>query len=209
LKEQYAILKTRNEELEERILNVVEKVESDKLTLSDEIDHLITRISSANSKILMLESECARYKRDCILAVHLLHCQPSHYIAKEKAPEGLFSDDSNEAMKVVSRVATFPPMAIFLPDNIDGQPEDPSPSACSLGPEFHGKLKTSASFSSNFVDQINANEDYSCVEVRRCAKCTEIVTQMSRETQTSCPLPPRPVIIDIPAWSTSASHENI
>lgn len=28
-------------------------------------------------------------------------------------------------------------MAIFLPDNIDGQPEDPSPSACSLGPEFH------------------------------------------------------------------------
>lgn len=41
LEEQYKVMKDRNEELEDRLLNLVEKVEQEKIILSNEIDQLV------------------------------------------------------------------------------------------------------------------------------------------------------------------------
>lgn len=40
MEEQYKMMKVRNEELEERMLNLVDKVEQEKMILSNEIDEL-------------------------------------------------------------------------------------------------------------------------------------------------------------------------
>uniref|UniRef100_A0A915AI61 Uncharacterized protein n=2 Tax=Parascaris univalens TaxID=6257 RepID=A0A915AI61_PARUN len=205
LEEQFIILKRRNEDLEERMLNLVEKIECDKIVLSDEIDHLSSQLTAASNKVVSLERECARYKKDCVLAVHLLHCQPSHYIKSKNAPEGLFKEEQKpqQSASIVRGMATFPPMAVYLPETeeLEVQPEDPSPIVKTLSSETDGEIaamRNSTSFTSEFLQKIDADENYCCVELRKCAKCADIITAMSRTTQTPLPQPPRAKIVDEP-----------
>ena len=46
LEEQYEVQRRRNEELETRILEIVEKAELDKLALNNEIDQLYTKLQN-------------------------------------------------------------------------------------------------------------------------------------------------------------------
>uniref|UniRef100_A0A915HWE5 Uncharacterized protein n=1 Tax=Romanomermis culicivorax TaxID=13658 RepID=A0A915HWE5_ROMCU len=71
-------LQQQNDELESRFLQTVEKVEQDKLLLSNEIDHLAERLANATNITSYLEHECQRYKHDCQIAVQLLQCRPSY-----------------------------------------------------------------------------------------------------------------------------------
>ncbi|EYB82273.1 hypothetical protein Y032_0363g3531 [Ancylostoma ceylanicum] len=50
LEEQFTIQKNRNEELEERLLHMVEKVESEKKQLADEIDALTRKLEHLTKK---------------------------------------------------------------------------------------------------------------------------------------------------------------
>ncbi|KAL6741792.1 hypothetical protein Aduo_015012 [Ancylostoma duodenale] len=50
LEEQFTIQKNRNEELEERLLHMVEKVESEKKQLADEIDALTRKLELLTKK---------------------------------------------------------------------------------------------------------------------------------------------------------------
>uniref|UniRef100_A0A0M3J424 Tick transposon n=1 Tax=Anisakis simplex TaxID=6269 RepID=A0A0M3J424_ANISI len=147
------------------------------------------------------------------LAVHLLQCQPSHYVQSKDAPKGLFSDEkgteqNSDTVHVSSSMMTFPPMPVYVEEaeqDSETQPEDPTP-LTAADSSISGRsetvretltaLKTSASFTSEFVHKIDADEDYSCVELRRCKNCDEIVTAMSRSTQTATPQPPRPKMVD-------------
>ncbi|CAI4222582.1 unnamed protein product [Auanema sp. JU1783] len=55
LNEQYSQVKKRNEELEDRILDIVDKVENDKIVLSKEIDHLTLKLENADDKLKKYE----------------------------------------------------------------------------------------------------------------------------------------------------------
>lgn len=192
--EQYRVMKGRNEELEERMLNLVDKVEQEKVILSNEIDELAGRLAAVNGKVTLLEGECARYKKDCILAVNLLHCYPGQYIQRQSAPT-LATRTQQPLVKSSSKVcgvATFPPMAAYLPDEPDLQPEDPVPDSQNLG-----TLKTSPSFTSEFVEKIKNDQRYSCVNVLRCSNCDTVRTSISRAVQTAEPQPPWPKIVDL------------
>ncbi|VDM37802.1 unnamed protein product [Toxocara canis] len=167
LEEQFEILKKRNEDLEERMLNLVEKVESDKIALSEEIDHLSGQLTAASNKVVCLERECDRYKKDCVLAVHLLHCKPSHYRMTTDVPEGICKEEEKPQQSTSlmrGGMVTFPPMAVYLPEA--EEPEDPSPVTNALS--ARSDLETSApksptSFTSKFLQKIATDEDYSYV----------------------------------------------
>uniref|UniRef100_A0A914WFV4 Tight junction-associated protein 1 n=1 Tax=Plectus sambesii TaxID=2011161 RepID=A0A914WFV4_9BILA len=200
-------MQKRNEELEDRLLNMVEKTEGDKILLSDEIDELSNRLIKVNGVKARLEQECARYKSDCVLAVHLLHCQPSHYVAKKKLDHAAMTDDTssfhgaddqeeNVSRKfVTSTVSTFPPMAYFYkPEAESDQPEDPQPSGELLGVTVVKPDETAAglsslaagqsSLTSEFVERIRADTNYKCVDLLQCKKCGSAVAMATKETQT-------------------------
>ncbi|MFH4978860.1 hypothetical protein AB6A40_005569 [Gnathostoma spinigerum] len=127
LEEQYSMFKRRNEELEEKLLTLVEKVEGDKSALSDEIDQLSAKLTAANMRIASLEKDCEAYKEDCRTAVNLLHCQPSYYVANTSGTDN--SNACNE--KRTSKASfvhggTFPPMTYLMPNEEEDQPEDPN-----------------------------------------------------------------------------------
>lgn len=207
LEEQYKVMKDRNEELEDRLLNLVEKVEQEKIILSNEIDQLVGRLTLANNRISSLEDDCARYKRDCVLAVNLLHCEPFRYIPQEKAPDVLPKKEPQKTLKVVRSFATFPPMAIYLPDDSDLQPDDPAPQRAD---KQTAPLTASSSFTSEFVEKIKNDEHYSCVDLKRCPKCDTVQTTISRETQTIGALPPWPKFVGSPArFSTDVYPEQV
>ncbi len=58
LLEEFTKFQKHNEELEDKLLNVVEKTERDKILLSEEIDELSRRLTSASNHVSALEHEC-------------------------------------------------------------------------------------------------------------------------------------------------------
>lgn len=55
---QHATLLNQNQELEDRLINVVDKIERDKSLLSDEIDHLAEKLACATNTIDYMKNEC-------------------------------------------------------------------------------------------------------------------------------------------------------
>lgn len=61
LSEQHGTLLNQNQELEDRLLNVVDKIERDKSLLSDEIDHLAEKLACATNTIDYMKNECVSF----------------------------------------------------------------------------------------------------------------------------------------------------
>uniref|UniRef100_A0A915PQH9 C2H2-type domain-containing protein n=1 Tax=Setaria digitata TaxID=48799 RepID=A0A915PQH9_9BILA len=188
LEEQYKIMKNRNEELEDRLLNLVEKVEQERIIFSSEIDQLL-------GPTILFDFQ-ARYKKDCILAVNLLHCEPSKYIQQEKAPDVLSKELPQKNITVVRSIATFPPMAAYFPDDTYLEPDEP---ALRENQEQMASLTVPSNFTSEFVKKIKNDEHYSYVDLKRCPKCDTVQVAVSRETQTIELQAPWPRIINSPA----------
>ncbi|VDN05250.1 unnamed protein product [Thelazia callipaeda] len=172
LKEQYTVMKTRNEELEDRLLNLVEIVEKEKIMLADEVDRLNQSLVLAKNRVSTLENDCVRYKKDCALAVNLLQCKPSNYVQQEE----ISNISNNSTQKMVRNVATFPPMVVYFPDDPYSQKDDLVPH----DDAEQASLPTSAAFTSKFVEEIKNNEHY-----RWCSNCDSSQVKMSRATQTA------------------------
>jgi len=80
-------------------------------------------------------------------------------------------------------------MAVFLtPEDENEQPEDPPQPPSPIVPITTAptvNLPKSASFTSDFVDRIRTDDDYSCVSLRQCEDCGRSVATVSRGTQWS------------------------
>lgn len=201
LDEQYNVMKSRNEELEDRLLNLVEKVEQEKLILSKEVDQLVGKLSQANVRISALQDDCVRYKKDCITAVNLLHCEPARYKHQEEVAVVFPKKESSKKTRVVRNVATFPPMAVYFPDDSDLQPDDPAPRS----DEKQLPVLVTPNFTSEFVKKIKNDEQYSCVDLKRCPRCNTIQAAISRETQTVELQAPWPKIVGSSIWTNKDS----
>jgi len=191
LSEQYGTLLNQNQELEDRLLNVVDKIERDKSLLSDEIDHLAEKLACATNTIDYMKNECARYKSDCMLAVHLLQCQPSFYssqhlnslpaeLRQKLSSDASLSDGSSigsrtgiNEKKVVQLAMTFPPTAVFLQSN--------EPSVDEIPPEEPGSRHDVRDV---FLKKIRMAPDYQTEKLVQCPKCGFAVVKYDRCTQT-------------------------
>jgi len=81
LLESHKKLQRVNQGLEDKLLKIVDKYESEKVSLNRDVANLTSRLIEARVAVAELEDENDRYREDCYLAVQLLQCKPSNFVA--------------------------------------------------------------------------------------------------------------------------------
>ncbi|XP_064602459.1 brain-enriched guanylate kinase-associated protein-like isoform X2 [Liolophura sinensis] len=79
--ESHKRLQRVNHSLEDKLLKVVNKYEGEKMSVQKEAASLTSKLVDAKVTICDLEEENERYRNDCNLAVQLLQCKPSNFVA--------------------------------------------------------------------------------------------------------------------------------
>ncbi|RUS87652.1 hypothetical protein EGW08_004575, partial [Elysia chlorotica] len=70
-----------NHDLEDKLLNLVNQFEMDKLSLQKELSTMMNKLVDARMLIKELDEESEKYRMDCNTAVQLLQCKPSDFVA--------------------------------------------------------------------------------------------------------------------------------
>lgn len=83
LMESHKRMQKINDNLENKLLNVVNSTESEKTQLQKELASLTSKIVDAKALVCDLEEENERYRNDCNWAVQLLQCKPSNFVAQK------------------------------------------------------------------------------------------------------------------------------
>lgn len=81
LSESHRKLQKVNQGLEDKLLRIVDKFESEKTTLTQDIADLTSKLVEARVTINEIEEENEHYKNDCTLAANLLQCKPSNFVS--------------------------------------------------------------------------------------------------------------------------------
>ncbi|XP_063592769.1 tight junction-associated protein 1-like isoform X1 [Penaeus indicus] len=131
LLEAHKRLQKVNQGLEDKLLRLVDRTESEKSSLAADTASLTTALTTAAQAINRLKQENDRYKNDLNLAIQLLQCNPSKYAAhkldslpsdlQKKAKSRLAKeprDTPKPEMKVIKvPIPTFPPTAMVYSVN--------------------------------------------------------------------------------------------
>ncbi|XP_042888052.1 tight junction-associated protein 1-like isoform X2 [Penaeus japonicus] len=131
LLEAHKRLQKVNQGLEDKLLRLVDRTESEKSSLAADTASLTTALTTAAQAINRLKQENDRYKNDLNLAIQLLQCNPSKYAAhkldslpsdlQKKAKSRLAKeprDAPKPEMKVIKvPIPTFPPTAMVYSVN--------------------------------------------------------------------------------------------
>ncbi|CAG0894383.1 unnamed protein product [Darwinula stevensoni] len=123
-----------NQSLEDKLLKVVDKFQSEKETLLADVKRLSAQVSQAQVIMAQMQQDLERYKNDCALAVHLLQCKPSQFIPQsfselpsefqEKVRSMTKSKTKRQPLKTMRvPISTFPPTAVFF--SIEKDEESP------------------------------------------------------------------------------------
>ncbi|XP_050438996.1 uncharacterized protein LOC126844675 isoform X2 [Adelges cooleyi] len=72
-----------NQSLEDKLLLLVDKTETEKNVLNSEITVLSHKIVDQQLKINQITDENERYKNDLNIAIQLLQCKPSHFVSQK------------------------------------------------------------------------------------------------------------------------------
>lgn len=81
LLESHKKLQKVNQALEDKLLRLVDKFESEKSMLTRDVADLTTKLVEARVMLTEVEEENESYKSDCAVAVHLLQCKPSNFVS--------------------------------------------------------------------------------------------------------------------------------
>jgi tight junction protein 4 (peripheral) len=143
LLESHKKLQKLNNELEDKLITVVSRLEAEKLELTETLSSMQHKLTDVEALAQQLEDERDRLKSDCTLAVQLLHCRPSEFIAyrlselpltlQERVRGQLtreeileledYSSESSEPLKPVRvPIPTFPPTAVCALRNVTEPP---------------------------------------------------------------------------------------
>ncbi|KAH7940191.1 hypothetical protein HPB52_022106 [Rhipicephalus sanguineus] len=125
LQDGYRKLQKVNQGLEDKLLRVVDRCETEKNALSRDLQELTTRLVDAQLALAQLREENEQYRNDCNVAVQLLQCKPSSFVAskystlpnelQEKVRSHLGSRSQRtppEARVIRVPMPTFPPTAM-------------------------------------------------------------------------------------------------
>ncbi|XP_076065236.1 uncharacterized protein LOC143039240 isoform X2 [Oratosquilla oratoria] len=131
LLEAHKKLQKVNQGLEDKLLRLVDRTESEKSKLTNDTANLTTALTTAAQAINRLKQENERYKNDLSVAIQLLQCNPSKYAPhkldnlpsdlQRKARARLSKDPKDSGkpeMKVIKvPIPTFPPTAMVYSVN--------------------------------------------------------------------------------------------
>ncbi|XP_050689511.1 tight junction-associated protein 1-like isoform X2 [Eriocheir sinensis] len=131
LLEAHKRLQKVNQGLEDKLLRLVDRTESEKSSLTADTANLTTALTTAAQAINRLKQENDRYRNDLNLAIQLLQCNPSKYAAHKL--DSLPSDLQRKAKSRLARepreapkpevkvikvpIPTFPPTAMVYSVN--------------------------------------------------------------------------------------------
>lgn len=79
--ENHRKLQKVNQGLEDKLLKIVDKYETEKNALNRDIANLTARLVETRISSAQLEEENEQYRNDCNIAIQLLQCKPSNFIA--------------------------------------------------------------------------------------------------------------------------------
>ncbi|CAI6355792.1 unnamed protein product [Macrosiphum euphorbiae] len=72
-----------NQSLEDKLLLLVDKTESEKNVLNSEITIISQKLVDQQFQVNQLNDENERYKNDLNIAIQLLQCKPSHFVSQK------------------------------------------------------------------------------------------------------------------------------
>ncbi|CAH0390762.1 unnamed protein product [Bemisia tabaci] len=124
-----------NQSLEDKLLKIVDKCETEKNALSTEIANLTRKLVDEQFSVSKLQEDNERYKTDLNLAIQLLHCKPSNFVPQRldalpsdiqakvrshltpksirRFPDGNGNIQTKHEMKTIKvPIPTFPPTAM-------------------------------------------------------------------------------------------------
>ncbi|CAG0913558.1 unnamed protein product [Notodromas monacha] len=90
-----------NQNLEDKLLKVVDACESEKNALVTALSQTTQKLAQAHVSLKNTKEELERYKADCSLAVHLLQCRSSNFLAQRI--ETLPSQFQEKVNKMIER----------------------------------------------------------------------------------------------------------
>ncbi|XP_068203166.1 uncharacterized protein [Palaemon carinicauda] len=134
LLEAHKRLQKVNQGLEDKLLRLVDRTESEKSSLAADTASLTTALTTAAQAINRLKQENDRYKNDLNLAIQLLQCNPSKYATHKldslpsdlqkraksrlaKEPRETFKGPKTEMKVIKVPIPTFPPTAMVYSVN--------------------------------------------------------------------------------------------
>ncbi|KFM74089.1 Tight junction-associated protein 1, partial [Stegodyphus mimosarum] len=86
-----------NQGLEDKLLKLVDKFETEKNALTRDVADLTTRLVEARLSINDLEEQNDQYRNDCNIAIQLLQCKPSNFISQKLSS---FPSDLQDKVKL-------------------------------------------------------------------------------------------------------------
>ncbi|XP_037073204.1 tight junction-associated protein 1-like [Pollicipes pollicipes] len=141
LLEAHKKLQRVNQNLEDKLLRIVDKYETDKTALGQDVANLTTHLVAARTELNRHRDLSERYRNDLHLAIQLLQCKPSTFISRrlETLPVDLqqkvkscLNSHQKEARKpdfkvIKVPISTFPPTAMVYAVDKAGEAEEPEP----------------------------------------------------------------------------------
>ncbi|XP_015910903.1 tight junction-associated protein 1 isoform X3 [Parasteatoda tepidariorum] len=86
-----------NQGLEDKLLKLVDKFETEKTALTKDVADLTNRLVEARLSINDLEEQNDQYRNDCSIAIQLLQCKPSNFISQKLSS---FPSDLQDKVKL-------------------------------------------------------------------------------------------------------------
>ncbi|XP_050677410.1 uncharacterized protein LOC126974065 [Leptidea sinapis] len=83
LYDSYKKVQKLNQVLEDKLLQLVDKMKSEKSQLTKDVATLSVRLAESKHSYSMLQKENERYKNDMNLAIQLLQCKPDNFVAQK------------------------------------------------------------------------------------------------------------------------------
>ncbi|XP_076623093.1 uncharacterized protein LOC143342763 isoform X1 [Colletes latitarsis] len=116
-----------NQNLEDKLLRIVDKCETEKSAFTKDIATLSHRLADANYTIHRLTQDNENYRNDVNLAIQLLHCKPSNFVGQKYdslptevqakvrtyvAQKKRTNDAPPDVKSITVPISTFPPTAM-------------------------------------------------------------------------------------------------
>ncbi|KAL7630488.1 UNVERIFIED_CONTAM: hypothetical protein RMT77_018523 [Armadillidium vulgare] len=182
LLESHKRLQKVNQGLEDKLLKLVDRCESEKVRLMEDIESLKTSVVNAGHTVNALSTENTRYKNDLNLALQLLQCNPAHYASPKintipsEFHQRIQNCDSvqtktpkTEKKIIKVPISTFPPTAmVYSVDEYKGNDDEDKEEATDV---------VSASIMAAILKERESERNG-----KHCPTCTCLVDKRKNET---------------------------
>lgn len=193
-----------NQGLEDKLLKIVDRFETEKTSLTRELADLTSKLAGARICINELEEENNHYRNDCNIAVQLLQCKPSNFVAhklsslpidlQEKVK--MHMNQTNDTKKsngpeyrtIRVPIPTFPPTAMVYSVNAVHAAKTDTEESMSQNSNNISSDYVSAAIMAKVLEE--RTRERNAKKLNRCEDCMcskHLVNLEERSTQTGSP----------------------